>query len=307
MTSERGGYRHPAYVAALAEFGTPLALARSGGTLLVRPIPGTDDQDAIGAYPLFACDDWGALAADLAALEEDLVSVALVADPFGAWTVEQLDAAFPDRRIAFKEHHVVDLREGDPVARATKHHRQYARRGLRGVRVERVAEPSSLLDEWAGLYAELVVRHGITGISEFGRASFAAQLAVPGIVAFRASALEDDALAGAALWFVDGDVAYWHLAAYSESGYRLDASYALLATALQHFAQPGGARWASLGAGAGVDSAGAGLDRFKAGWATDTRTAHFCGRILHPERYAALAPRSGEAAFFPAYRAGGGG
>ncbi len=307
MGTDRGGYGHPSYAAALAEFGAPRALPRSGGTLLVREIDGAGASDAMGAYPLFACDDWGGLAADLQELEGELVSVALVADPFGGWTVEQLSAAFPDRQIAFKEHHVVDLADGDPVARATKHHRQYARRGLRAVAVEEVADPPSLLDEWDALYGGLVARHGITGISAFSRASFAGQLAVPGIVAFRATALDDGELAGAALWYLDGDVAYWHLAAYSECGYRLDASYALMATALERFAQPGGPRWAGLGAGAGVDASGAGLDRFKAGWATETRTAHFCGRILDHARYRALSPERGDTAFFPAYRAGGAG
>ncbi len=298
--SERGGYRHPAYGAALSEFGTPHALSRSGGTLLIRPVPGTADLDAMGPYPIFACDDWGALAADLAELEGELVSVALVADPCGGWSREQLDAAFPDCRFAYKEHHVVELAP-DPVARATKHHRQYARRGLRNVKVEVVADPGSLLDDWVDLYGGLVARHGIVGISAFSRSSFRAQLAVPGLVAFRAIA--GDEVAGAALWYCDHDIAYWHLAAYSELGYRLDASYALLAFALEHFARPGEVRLASLGAGAGVDTAGAGLDRFKAGWATGTRTAHFCGRILDHERYAALAsPRSGEGGFFPAYR-----
>lgn len=305
MATPGGGYRHPAYAEALAEFGEPRRLPRSGGTVLVRPIPGADAHDAMGPYPLFACDDWGALGADLAELEGELVSVTLVADPFGGFTVAQLDAAFGDRRLAYKEHHVVELGP-DPVARATKHHRQYARRGLRQVGVEHVEDPSALLDAWTELYAGLVRRHGITGISAFSRASFAAQLAVPGITAFRALDAGGE-VAGIGLWYVDGDIAYWHLAAYSERGYRLDASYALLASALEHFAADGGVRWASLGAGAGVDSAGAGLDRFKAGWATGTRTAHLCGRVLDRERYAALAPRAGETAFFPAYRAGGGG
>ena len=146
----------------------------------------------------------------------------------------------------------------------------------------------------------------MTGISAFSHLSFAAQLQVPGIVAFRALTADEE-LAGAALWYVDGDVAYWHLAAYSEQGYRLDASYALLASALEHFAADASLRWASLGAGAGVDAAGAGLDRFKAGWATGTRTAHFCGRVLDREAYAALSPRPGDTSFFPAYRTPDGG
>jgi hypothetical protein len=108
--------------------------------------------------------------------------------------------------------------------------------------------------------------------------------------------------AGERLWYVDAGVAHWHLAAYSPLGYRLDASYALLATALEFFAGDG-VRWASLGAGAGLSAEPTdGLSRFKAGWATDTRTVHLCGRILDPERYEALGGPPGTP-YFPAYRA----
>jgi hypothetical protein len=291
------GYKHPAYAASLREFGEPLALERSRGTLLVRPFG--EVRDAMGPYPVFACADWSALAGDLDALAGELVSVTLVTDPFGGWTVEGLDAAFPDRRVPFKEHYVVELAP-DPVTRASAHHQRFAARGLRKVAVERMDEPSTLLDPWVELYGELVRRHAITGVSAFSRAAFAEQLAVPGIVAFCARAQAE--VVGAALWYLDDGVAHWHLAAYSAAGYKLDASYALLATALEHFAATG-LRWASLGAGAGLSADPSdGLSRFKAGWATGTRTAHLCGRILDRQRYDALGGPPGSP-FFPVYRA----
>jgi hypothetical protein len=293
------GYRHPAYAASLGEFGRPLALARSGGRLLIRPIDGAADHDAIGPYPVFACEHWPGLTDDLAALAGELVSVTLVTDPFGDWTVELLDATFPDRRVPFKEHYVVEL-AADPVGRASAHHQRFAARGLRKVAVERVADPTALLDDWVALYGELVRRHAITGFSAFSPTAFAQQLAVPGIVAFRATAGGE--VAGAALWYVDAGVAHWHLAAYSPAGYKLDASYALLAVALEQFAGDG-LHWASLGAGAGLSADPSdGLSRFKAGWASATRTAHLCGRILDRERYNALGGPPATP-FFPAYRA----
>ena len=56
------GYADPAYAAALAEVGEPRVLPHSGGSLLVRPTPGGRDLDAIGPYPLFACADWSGCA-----------------------------------------------------------------------------------------------------------------------------------------------------------------------------------------------------------------------------------------------------
>lgn len=253
----------------------------------------------MGPYPVFACSDWAGLHADLSALEDELVSVGLVADPFGDWTLDLLDETFPDRRYAFKQHFVVAL-SPDPLATVSAHHRRFATRGLHKVAVERVRNPSSILDEWLRLYTVLTRRHAVTGIAAFSPRSFELQLMVPGVVAFRA--MEGGATVGAALWYVDGEVAHWHLAAYSARGYEIHASYALMATALEQLAA-WGLQWASLGAGAGVRAKrDDGLSQFKAGWASHTRTAHFCGRILDHARYSALSPAA--TSFFPAYRGG---
>ncbi len=76
-----------------------------------------------------------------------------------------------------------------------------------------------------------------------------------------------------------------------------------MADALEQFAADG-LQWAALGAGAAAGG-GDGLTRFKSGWATGTRSAYLCGRVLDRERYARLAASAqpGEP-WFPAYRAG---
>ena len=296
-----GGYADPAYAASLTEFGEPRVLPRCGGSILVRRTPDLDDADGIGPYPLFACADWAGLAADLDDLREELVSVSLVADPFGAWILEELEACFPDLLVPFKEHHVVDL-AGGAKGGISSHHRRNARKALRDVDVEIVSPPADLLDDWIALYDNLVRRHEITGIAAFSPAAFAAQFEVGGLVAIRAS-VEGETV-GATLWLVQGDVAYYHLGAYSQRGYELKASFALFATALEHFAREGLA-WLSLGAGAGLgDGEGDGLDRFKEGWSTGTRTAYLCGRILSPSRYEELSRGVADTSYFPAYRAG---
>jgi hypothetical protein len=92
------------------------------------------------------------------------------------------------------------------------------------------------------------------------------------------------------------------LAAYSDVGYQLKASYALFWHALEWLAER--VSLVSLGGAAGISvETQDGLARFKQGWATETRLAYLCGRVLHPERYAALAP-SQPTDFFPAYRQG---
>ncbi len=295
------GYGSEEYAWSLAEFGRPRRLERSGGWILARAIPGrAEDVDAMGCYPLFACPGWSALAADLAEVR-DLVSLVLVADPFGP-----LDpGAFNRGAVPFKDHHVVEL--GPAVDRiASAHHRRNARKALDRLTIDRIDDPAGSLDAWHRLYRILVDRHGIRGISAFSRASFARQLAAPGLVAFRADA--GGQTVGMLLWFVHGEVAYYHLGAYDEAGYALNASFALFWRAIEWFTARGDVRWLDLGAGAGLGEGGSpgGLDRFKAGWSTGTRPAHLCRHVFRPDRYDALARESGHpgSGYFPAYRAG---
>src|SRR5205823_11288634 len=139
-------------------------------------------------------------------------------------------------------HFVVDLTRPWPET-AHKHHRRNAERARAALEVEHVADPPALFDEWVALYDGLIRRHGIRGIAAFSPASFAVQLGVPGIAALRA--LEDGVTVGVALWYVSGDVDYYHLAAYTDRGYELGASFALFAAAFERFARNGLA-WASL-------------------------------------------------------------
>jgi hypothetical protein len=135
------------------------------------------------------------------------------------------------------------------------------------------------------------------------REVFERQLAIPGLVMFRARSRGETVAAH--LWMKDGDVVHSHLAAANERGYQTGAAYALYWTAIEHFA--GDARWLNFGAGAGSDGADpSGLTRFKKAWATGTRTAYFCGRILNRRRYTELLERRGisHVGYFPAYRAG---
>jgi Acetyltransferase (GNAT) domain len=298
------GYLHPAYAGSLAEFGTPRFLPRSGGWLLERTISGSAATDAIGCYPLFACEDWSQLHLDLDDLSGALVCVALVADPFGAHTADDLEQCFPDRLVRFKDHFVVDL-DCDSDAHISKHHRYYAQRAMSQVSVER-CDPAKLLGDWVGLYATLTERHGLKGIKAFSPSAFAMQLDVPGIVALRAT--HQGETVGAHLWFRQGEVVYSHLAAVSPRGYELMTSYALHWTAIQLFR--GSARWIDLGAGAGTTADGNdGLAQFKRGWATGTRPAFFCGRVLDRDRYNSLTACSAVSSssadnYFPAFRAG---
>jgi hypothetical protein len=297
------GYLHPGYAAALAEFGEPIELPRCQGWLLRRAISGTPYHDAIGCYPLFTCRNRAKLAEDLAALVGDLVSVALVLDPFGDWDLSVLQTYF-DRVVRFKEHFVVDL-SGNPETFISKHHRYYTRKALSQFHVERCETPALHTHEWASLYANLIRRHRLGGIKAFSLQSFEKQLSVPGLVMLRV--LQGEVCIGAHLWFIQGDIAYSHLMALSDAGYALNASYGLYGEAIRMFreSKADDVRYLNIGAGAGTSiSASDGLTQFKRGWANASRPVYFCGKVLDCPRYVALCQENASVSmpYFPAYR-----
>jgi hypothetical protein len=123
------GYLHRSYAESLSEFGTPSILPKSGGWILKRQIPGFPYLDAMGCYPLFACQNWSQLDADLEEVREKLVSLLLVTAPFGGFDIDCLRQCFEDVFIPFKEHFVVDLSR-NMYSFVSYHHCKYASRGF---------------------------------------------------------------------------------------------------------------------------------------------------------------------------------
>lgn len=296
MLNPASGYCHPAYANALSEFGEPIELPQSGGWLLRRQIGNTGWIDAMGPYPLFSCFDWKALAEDLRVLQNELVSVVLVSDPFGEYDEPLLESCF-DRVIPFKTHFLVSFDSPGPYGKSR--HRSYANQAMRELTVE-ICDPGELVEQWIPLYDHLIQRHSIRGIQGFSPESFRRQFAVPGLVTIRA--IRDGECVGAHLWFVQGDVAYYHLGAANERGYLYRCSYALVSRAIQHF--QGQVRWLDMGGGAGNTNRQDGLTQFKEGWANATAVTYLCGRVLDVKRYQQLStsPAGVGEEYFPAYR-----
>jgi len=302
-TTPKNGYLHPQYPQSLAEFGTLRELPRSEGWILERQILGFPYHDAMGCYPLFVCQDWSQLHADLENMGSEPVTLSLVTDPFGDYEKNYLRRCFRHVVLPFKEHFIVDLRRPMKTF-VCQHHRRYARKASGQLKVEICEEPGQFINKWVELYANLIKRHNIRGILAFSRSAFAKQLKVPGIVVFRA--VHQEETVGMLLWYTHGEVAYYHLGAYSNLGYDLGASFPLFWFAIEHFAG-NGLTWLNLGAGAGVKGNGTdGLSRFKRGWSTGTRTAYFCGRIFDYAKYSEVVKIKGNSStdYFPPYRKG---
>jgi hypothetical protein len=300
VRKESSGYLHQAYAASFADIATPRELPACGAWILERHIAGSDLRDGMGCYPLFCCRDWTRLSHDVSALAGQLVSFTLVTDPFGEFRLDDLQRVFDVVR-PYKRHYVTDLVNETSVP-VTRRHKRNTASAVRAVTLARVDEPTSLIDRWVELYGQLVERHRLTGLHAFSRQCLERQLSVPGLRMF--SATVEGCVVGLHLWYVNGDVAYGHLGATSRLGYDLMASYALYAFAVEQLRPE--VRWLALGSSPGdSDDNASGLGRFKQGWATETRQAYLCGKVLQPDAYSRLASDAqAETSYFPAYRCG---
>ena len=295
------GYHHKKYADSLSEFGQPMKLKHSGGWILKRNITDTPFKDAMGCYPLFVCRDWSLLPHDMQELEDDVVALSIVADPFGNYNPVFLKEFFTDVCIQFKTHYVADLQK--PVEKfASKHHLRSAKKALTDLEIHCAEKPGQLLDRWIELYANLIHKHHIKGIARFSAKAFRQQLNIPGTVVFQAD--DSKETVGMAIFYVQNDVVYYHLGAYNRKGYEMRASFGIFWQAIHYFAETG-LRWLNLGGGAGLnENADDGLSRFKRGWASETKAVYFCGRIFNKLKYSELVTRAGVplSDYFPLYR-----
>lgn len=296
------GYCSSAYANSLSHLGKVLPLQRSGGWCIQKAIPDAQRFDAIGPYPVLCCCNWAELEDDLVSLPPAIVSFACVIDPLIDVSEYELTRCFPDRLVPLKTHYAVDL--SLPLESfVSNHHQRDSRRALRRIEAVRCLHALDYADVWTELYKNNVVqRHAVTGLAAFPPESLTAQLAVPGAVAFVAR--RNGEIIGMQLWYVGTGKAYYHLAAYSEVGYREGASYGLMWRALSYF-QETDVSLVNLGGGVGVCvKKNDGLTRFKSGWSNVQRTAYLGGRVIDYVEYERLCRQVDEPGmdFFPGYR-----
>ncbi|MEZ5464431.1 MAG: GNAT family N-acetyltransferase [Lysobacteraceae bacterium] len=239
------------------------------------------------------------LGQDIAELAANWVSVVLVSDPFSGVDPRRIHAF--DVCLPFNQHYVVDLSLASP----SPHHRREARRSRRFVDIAQAGDKLSLADDWVRLYQSLIRNKGVTTAAAFPDECLRKQLLLSDCRAY--VAYYDGEVCAMALWLIDGDVAYYHLAASATQGYKVAASYGLMDAALEDLATQGIERISLGGAPAGGRRNAAGLAYFKSGWATDHVPTYVCGKILDSSAYRRLSVRRARQRpttddFFPAYR-----
>lgn len=295
-------YTSAEYASCLPHIGDPLLLRYSGGWVLKRQIPGSENHDVAGLYPLFCCQNWRGLVEDIHELRDaGFISISAVIDPFHDVSQAFLEQCFPNKLVPFKQHYVVDLK-GELNSIISSHHRRYVRTSSRCTDIEEVSSGRDLAHDWLDLYSMLCTRRQIQGgFAMFNNASLSAQLTMPGAVVLKASSR--GVVTAMQIWVRNGEYVYYHLGAANEQGYKDRSSFALMWYALNKFKKEG-ASVADLGGGAGTkNDSTSGLARFKAGWSSEVRWAMFGGVILSLDKYFELSKGKRDD-YFPQYRGG---
>ncbi len=295
------GYRHPLYAESFSEIGTPIFLPKSRGWLIKRKIPGTDYFDAMGTYPLFFCEDWDYLVDDIISLSDELIAVSFVIGPLEVFPVNAFQNFF-DVLYKYRPHYLLDTKL--PIEEVVSSgRRRDVLKALQKVKVEKFLSPNIDLDEWCLLYQELVNKHQISDFRAFSRKSFQKQLAIPDTHFFRVAKNEE--IVGGALFYLQDDTAYYHLAAQTKKGYDLHASYAAMWVAINILSNS--VHWIELQGGRSLtDEVIDGLSEFKKGWASLKKKSYFCGKILNHDRYHEILNKRyiPDTNWFPVYRSG---
>lgn len=294
------GYLSETYAESLSDFGIPRKLNKCKGWILKRVIKGFPYHDAMGCYPVFLCGDWNSLPDDLKLLEDDLVSLTLITDPFHKIEKYELSDVF-DTAYHYKDHLVADLSQ--PLNQfIQKRASRYSRQALKCMTVEICDQPERYSEEWFQFYSFLVDKHNISDMRKFSKKSFHQLLKTPGITAFIAR--ENQEILGMEIWLETGTVGYDHLLAMSPRGYEMRAGYALKWTAFRHFSEY--LEWLDLGSAPGLDQMENGILFFKKHWSTGTLPVYLCGKIFDKNKYNEICVKRGvrETKYFPAYRAG---
>jgi hypothetical protein len=150
------GYLNEKYAQSLSEFGTPVWLEKSQGWIIKRSIQHC--YDGMGCYPLFCCKDWSKLYLDMTQIKSEIISLALVTDPFGNYQETDLRKIFCDVCFPYKEHFVIDLKK-DKKKFIVEHHQRNAKKALKLLKIQSSQEGISYLENWNCLYNKLIEKY----------------------------------------------------------------------------------------------------------------------------------------------------
>ncbi len=300
------GYQNTKYIESISETVPPLSLSRSNGWLVPKIIPGSNEIDLSATNPFIICQNPDSLIHDFESLSDKYVALTVITNPIYEISKEIWSSYFKDLFVPFKSHYLVEIEKYQFERTVSQHHRYYSRKALKEAAITLAEKPIDYLDDFYYLYQQLLVRHDVCASNALSKKMLAQQFNVPGVKMFVAR--DDYGIQAISVWMQTQDVAFYHLAVSSETGYKKSFAYGTMKTAIDHFFGEG-TRMLGLGGGNSIRTknkiaVNSGLQSFKAGWATLSTDVFLCGRILNPEIYNALTKSAvkTDSQFFPLYR-----
>lgn len=288
-----------------SHMGEPFYIEPLSTWSIIRNTPVKGVCDIMANYPVLPIyNDIASLRDGIEYIKKEIphaASFTFVSDPFYGISSKQL-SFYLDYYSPFKTHYFYDNRLSNK--QFTKHHRYEVRRSLDKVNVK-IDGITNRERDLFDIYKFLVSKHKITGILNYDISSFKYMAQVNGFVLFNAYDYNNK-IESFHIWAETNDYAYSFLAASTDIGYKLMASYAIYDTAVKHFDNK---KVISFGGGAGLrEQVNCGLSRFKEGFSNSYGKSYVCGKILSSELYYELCKsvptKRGGSSYFPLYRGG---
>jgi hypothetical protein len=282
------------YLTSLAHLGRLISVPGLPYPVLLRRIPNTRYEDAMGPWPYGSAPDTTGLP-DTFAFLRDLGVITFTG-------FIRPDARF-DRTMAeragfavapLKPHFIVN-ESGMPLSfrRRTRRHLAMARRHWT---IDLASLDAGHAAVAMRLHLDLQRRREMSAMTRMPAEHFLRLADTPGIAVL--AARDSDGIGGLVIAACEADETHLLHFLVLEHALRTSASYLLMASAIEVWGRNG--RVYLGGAPSGRD--GPGIARFKARWANRTASVSLLTAILQEDTYRALGPEGSRTPFFPNYR-----
>lgn len=300
-------YRSLNYANCFKESGDVYRLPQTDSYLIQKPYK-DGFSDLCSVYPFYDPPKKHQfyhidLIADINSITDpNILSVTIVTNPLMKWAEMPVgkDNWCWSYCKEFKTHYYIDYREKLDLP---SNHKRNIKKSLNSldIKIDMISSNEKKAQSFIGFYKNLVKRHDIVGFADFPDSYFLSLFNVPGIMLLEAYPKGSREPCGQITYLLDGEYAYYHLAAYNEEGYANNASFGMMHSAIEYFRSLGVNKLLLGGSAGMIEDENDGLARFKKGFSNKSIKNHILGKVLNESKYNEFSKGINKE-YFPLYR-----
>jgi hypothetical protein len=300
-------YRSKQYADCFLDLGESYRLANTDSYLIKKPFK-DGYYDLYSPYPILDFHKKQAfshidLISDISSISDgNILAATIITNPLLKWEEIPVgdDPWCWSYCKKYKTHYYIDFKNDLDLPTNHKRNIKKALNKLE-IRINLTKTPDQKAESFTSMYKNLVEKHSISGFADFSDDYFRQLFKVPGILLAEAFCKGSDEPCGQITYLLDGDYAYYHLAAYNSQGYANNASFGIMYSMINYFKELGISKLLLGSYPGNIETEDNGLLRFKRGFSNSSRQNFILGKILNKSKYNEFSQgKSGE--FFPLYR-----